>query len=271
MINQARQLVQKFLYNFNSSSVNDSQPDPVKNILLIHTPKCGGTYLKHNYKIDAQDNVQDAGHSHLRAHRNVSNSTIVGLIREPLDWYASYYYFCRKSLNEAPQGGKNFPVNHPISILTDNATSTFEQMILNMMDTQFLKVYCQSISNIYARDTRDIFDFMLRTGCGFWTWTMMHHFSRKQTEEMSSREDVNRTCKDILLEVNFIHLETIDQDTNNLLGLKQDAGKSINQSNRPTGECWDHTITEVAEKLDGTAAKLLGGYPLKSRGTGSSK
>jgi hypothetical protein len=78
-------------------------------MVLIHTPKCAGTYLRKNYSIRWRINIECVGHRALRDLNFLANEKVVGLIRDPFDWYASYYYFCKKSLSKFPQSNNNFP------------------------------------------------------------------------------------------------------------------------------------------------------------------
>jgi len=159
-------------------------------IIFIHTPKCGGGYVNSQYDIKNKSRIRNVGHANFRKMKLMPNTPIVGLIREPWDWYSSYYYFCKKSLLKRPQGINNFPIQHPIAVFSKNATSGLEQMIFNMANQEFLnQILTRGITaNVYAREIDDVFGFMKRTDSGFWTWTMMYHFSKKRTKEINSKK-----------------------------------------------------------------------------------
>ena len=182
-------------------------------IIFIHTPKCAGTYLHKQYKIHRQLHISPIGHALFPVKTISSRASIVGLIREPGDWYASYYYFCKKALSNAPQSISNFPVQHPISIFSRSAELSLTQMLANMADKDFLDKVCANgvIANVYKRNLDDVFDFIRRTNSGFWSWTMMYHFSKRQTSELKTREGVIREARKIVNYVDFIHQENIDE------------------------------------------------------------
>ncbi len=80
-------------------------------------------------------------------------------------------------------------------------------MIFNLANPEFLENIISSgiTAKAYARDINDTFNFMKRTDSGYWTWTMMYHFSLKDTREMQSKEDVLLEAKIISKYVNFVH------------------------------------------------------------------
>jgi hypothetical protein len=127
-------------------------------ILLIHTPKCAGTYLHRQYGIHQKLNITPVGHVSYRSLNIEPKAKIVGLIREPTDWYASYYFFCKERLSHSPQNTANFPISHPISIFSDNANLGFEEMISNFLDVRFVQKKCEDniIANIYKKDIGDV-------------------------------------------------------------------------------------------------------------------
>lgn len=233
-----------------------------KNITLIHTPKCGGTYLNQEYNTKENKHIKSVGHAHFLTLEIPPKTAIVGLIREPMDWYTSYYYFSKKSLSEAPQSIGNFPIQHPISVFTKNQNESFEQMILNMEKSEFLENILATgmVANVYAREINDLFTFMKRTGSGFWTWTMMYHFSKKDTSDMRTKEEVLLEAKAIADRVSFIHQENIDADIEKHLNIPQKKGEHINASPRPSNHEANQKMKLTINKLDGEVAYILGGY-----------
>lgn len=234
----------------------------IRQIILIHTPKCAGTYINQQYNIQHVARIKSVGHAHFRTLQISPRTKIVGLIREPSDWYASYYYFSKKSLSEAPQSITNFPAQHPISIFSRNTEVSLEQMMSNMADREYLESILTTdiTANVYARDIQDIFDFMKRTESGFWTWTMMYHFSKKDTRQMKNRMDVIREAKVIASYIGFIHQENINADVEKFLNLQQLKGEHINVSPRPSDKECNQRIKSIVKKLDGEVAYILGGY-----------
>lgn len=230
-----------------------------KHIILIHTPKCGGSYIHRQYSMHKKLQITPAGHRGFRGINVTSKSKIVGLIREPVDWYASYYYFCRKSLSEAPQGVQNFPISHPISLFSESGKKSFEEMITNMANVDYFNSHEMPTANIYMKDIDDVYEFMRRTGMGFWTWTMLYHFSKKKTIELKTRDDVLGEAKNIANYVDFIHQEGIDEDVERYLKLVGNKGKRINEASRPTREL-PEKVKSLVSGLDGEVAKILGGY-----------
>lgn len=231
-------------------------------VLLIHTPKCAGTYLHRQYNIQQNLRIKPVGHAHFRFLKISPKTKIVGLIREPTDWYVSFYYFCKRSLSEAPQGIANFPIQHPISVFSKNGEITLEQMISNMANQKFLENILMTgmRGNVYARSIDDIFDFMKRTESGFWSWTMMYHFSKHDTREMKTKKDVIREAKEIVNYVDFIHQEKIDADVEKILNLPRQKGERINVSPRPSRQVFNEGMKSVVKELDGEVAYVLGGY-----------
>lgn len=62
-----------------------------RKITLIHTPKCGGTYLNQQYNIQQYKNIEAVGHAYMSSLQLPEKTQIVRLIREPTDWYAPFY------------------------------------------------------------------------------------------------------------------------------------------------------------------------------------
>lgn len=110
----------------------------VGDLLLIHTPKCGGTYLRKKWKVSKRMGVRDVGHQSVRDVGLYKKTRVVGLVREPLDWYQSYFYFRTSSLNKLNASKANFPREHPISVFSKDGQCSFEEMIENMGSEEFL-------------------------------------------------------------------------------------------------------------------------------------
>jgi hypothetical protein len=233
-------------------------------VLLIHTPKCGGTYIRQHYGISGQARIWDVGHAALRDIRISRKTRIVGLIRNPLGWYASYYYFRVKSLKAAPQGLANFPSNHPISVFAANGASLADVM-WNMSSADFVASTRDVVANIYLKDAPDLFAFMQRTGTGFWTWTMLHHFSKHQTSAFANRADAVKAAREIAAEVAFIRQEAIDEDVERLLHLKSRPGARLNASERALKPEDDPEMHRIVAALDGEVAAILGHYATIAR------
>jgi len=232
-----------------------------KHIILVHTPKCAGTYIHHQYKISSKLHINSVGHNKFPTHLLTSKSSIVGLIREPTDWYSSYYFFCKKSLAEAPQSISNFHTRHPIALFSKNSELSLMQMIENMGDRSFLKDLFdkKTIASAYGQDFDDLYEFIRRTGCGFWAWTMLYHYSKKNTRELLTKSDVVNEANEIIKYVDFIHQESVDGDVEKYLKLEKSVGEHVNVAPRQTREV-SHEIKSIVYPLDGEIAKVLGSY-----------
>lgn len=233
-----------------------------KRTVLVHTPKCGGTYVVKQYKIDEKPQIVYVGHRCLSELQLRPRTQVVGLIREPADWYVSYHHFCKKALAEAPQGPANFPPEHPITLFSAAATLTPKEMLRRMSDQELLEktVKAKTVATIYGRPVEGVYEYMLRTGTGLWSWTMMYHFSRKALGEIEDLTDVIQEAKEIVGRVNFIHQETIDADVERFLGLPRRAGKPINASRDANQQAIDPPILKLTKKMDGEVAVILGDY-----------
>lgn len=108
---------------------------------------------------------------------------------------------------------------------------------------------------IYARQISGVFDFMARTGFGFWTWTMLYHFSELGPDAISFRDGVFVEARRIASEVKFIHQESIDEDVGRYLGLRPSAGARVNVSQLTSVIEVDGQM--LARKLDGPIADIL--------------
>jgi len=233
-------------------------------VILVHTPKCGGSYLHKQYNLLRNPYIKSVGHAHFRTLKYASRKKVVGLIRVPIDWYASYYYFCKKNLAEGPQSIGNFPIQHPVCVFSQNAELGLEQMICNMASQEFLEnVVAEGITaSVYARDIDDVFGFIMRTGTGFWSWTMMYHFSSRDTKEMTTKNDVVQEAKKISCYVDFIRQENIDFDVEKILNISQHKGDLVNSSPRPSNFEFTRESEDIVKTLDGEIAHILGGYPM---------
>jgi len=230
--------------------------------LLIHTPKCAGTYLNRQYHLQDRENIASVGHEPLRRLKVSSQTKVVGLIRDPIDWYASFYFFCRRGLGSAPQNAGNFPVEHPISVFSRNGEAGLNEMIANMANKKLLSEVISSgmKANLYTRWMDDVFEFFHRTDCGYWTWTMMYHFSDKMTAELKSKQDVLREAERIIECIEFIHQERVDADVERILKIPGRPGKRVNMSPRESQEPVLEQTREIVRQLDGDIAAVLGGY-----------
>lgn len=76
-----------------------------------------------------------------------------------------------------------------------------------MADREFMEnVLLNDIkANVYTRDIDDVYDFMERTESGFWSWTMMYHFSPKDIKVMHTKQDVIREAKEIVERVEVLN------------------------------------------------------------------
>jgi hypothetical protein len=129
-----------------------------------------------------------------------------------------------------------------------------------MSSTEFVVSIGGTFARIYFADAPDLFAFMLRTGTGFWTWTMMHHFSRYQTTEITNRADAIESAREIAREVTFIRQEIIDEDVERILHLKSNPGARVNVSERARKLENEREMTRIVTALDGDVAAILGGY-----------
>ena len=233
-----------------------------KETVLIHTPKCGGTYIVKQYNLQDHIRIRNVGHTSIKSLQLSSNTKVVGLIREPLDWYQSYYFFCKKALSIAPQNDDNFPINHPISVFSKNASVEFKDMIKNMSDKDFLNHTIKEFNNarIYSKEIPNVFNFMERTKTGFWTWTMLYHFSKKEFETFKTKDEVISEAKQIAQNYDFVHQENIDDDVEKILNIPKKPGAKINVSPRKQKETNLDILQILVNKLDGEVAKILGNY-----------
>lgn len=233
-----------------------------KQIIFIHTPKCGGTYIVKQYKLQENPRVKNVGHSSMRELNLNKRAKVVGLIREPLDWYQSYYFFCKKALELEVQSEDNFPETHPISAFSKNATVEFKDMIKNMDNQNFVKNISQNFdtARIYSHDIKDVYQFIERTQTGFWTWTMLYHFSSIDTVRLRTKSEVIKETKTIAQNINFIHQENIDEEVEKNLKLKKSPGTKKNVSHRHQLNSEMKGIKRIISKLDGDVARILGNY-----------
>ena len=232
-----------------------------RQVVLIHTPKSAGSYINSQYQIGRSIGIVPVGHARFPVKRITRRSKVVGLIREPADWYASYLFFCRDSLARAPQSAANFPREHPIAAFSQNGQFGVTGMLSRMADSGFLQQLSESniTANVYKRSIPGVFEFMRRSGTGFWSWTMMYHFSPTPMERMRTRADVLREAERIRKNVEFIHQERVDADVEAILGLRRHVGERVNTSPRPAAAISDEARI-LAKDLDGDIAEILGGY-----------
>jgi hypothetical protein len=234
-------------------------------VLLIHTPKCGGTYVRTHYQIASKSYIRDVGHATLRDFTTSRRTRVVGFIRDPMDWYASYYYFRVRGLKAAPATLDNFPPNHPVSVFSGR-DGGLPEMIRNMSSPDFIDSVRPIVASIYMKDAPDLFSFMRRTQTGFWTWTMIHHFSRHRTADIAGRLGVIRAANEIAKQVSFIRQESIDEDVARILKLRAAPGSRINVSERADAGDQDGEAARAVAALDGEVAMILGGYHLQGKG-----
>jgi hypothetical protein len=131
-----------------------------------------------------------------------------------------------------------------------------------MSNKGFLKkiVSKNIIGNVYARNIPDIYEFMNRTNTGFWTWTMIYHFSNQSTFKFKNRNQVLEEAHNISKNIKFIHQENIDKDVEKILKINRKRGEKINVSPRPARILQSDEIKKIIHKLDGDIAYILCGY-----------
>ena len=166
---------------------------------VIHVPKCAGTYLLRHHFNGTQvrrslfRKVWYRGHIRVRDLGVRRIDSLVATIRNPWDWYSSYYHFLIKEID---------PTNHPIRILSGDYDS-FSTLTDNLSSPRFLDEKEDVSPIIYEDLAPDIFPFMKRTGTGFWTWTVLFHLSCKDTEEFNCLNDVLTEIRTIRSRVGF--------------------------------------------------------------------
>lgn len=230
-------------------------------ITFIHTPKCAGTFIQQAYSLHKRPWIRTLGHGCVRDVKPFGrNHAFVGLIREPADWYASYVAFCRRSLGLQLQGDQNFPATHPISLFSDNGHKSLVDTIQSMADQSLLERLCTDgvVANVYARDMGDVYEFMLRTGSGFWTWTMMHHFSDSPTSTLRTAADVREQAKSIAQQISFIHQDRLSEDMKSVLRLPPPKRQQrINSSERSSADIPCPKARDLVAMLDGDVYAAL--------------
>ena len=231
-------------------------------VTLIHTPKCAGTFIQQAYCLHERPWIRTIGHGCMRDTAPKGRRHVfVGLIREPVDWYASYVAFCRRSLSLEPQGDENFPATHPISIFSDNGRRSLAATLDAMSDRSLLEKLCADRveAKIYAREIPDVYEFMLRTGTGFWTWTMMHHFADTTTAALRTAADVREQAASIARKVSFIRQHRLDEDMQSILRLPPPRQQPrMNASERTAADVPCPQTLTLASRLDGDAYASLG-------------
>lgn len=194
-------------------------------IHVIHFPKSAGTYIRRTYDIDRRLLIMSHGHSRLNDISKKNNDKIVGFIREPLSWYSSYFSFHEKSIKELDRSSSNFPENHPVSLLLK-----YSQEEVIKCFSSLLKISPNHVYNIYEKDIKNIFDFMINNEVGFWSWTLLYHYSDIDIENCG-RIDLMSTVKNIKESIDFIKSSDPDTDVNKLFGFIPTPAKKINSSN----------------------------------------
>jgi hypothetical protein len=143
-----------------------------------------------------------------------------------------------------------------------DGTCSLSGMIINMCAPEFFERFglVRKCACVYAADWPDAFAFMHRTGTGFWTWTLIHHFSRRPTTALRSRADVIVAAGEIAREIRFIRLEAIDAEARRVFGPRRGDAMPLNVTPRPDRLQLLPGTAEIADRLDGDIAHILGGY-----------
>lgn len=194
---------------------------------IIHMPKCGGTALLKALRNSSVRNVEVVGHvrasslMHSRFRHPRRPARIVGLIRTPISWYASYRSFCALSLSKRPPSRKNFPPSHPISILSAGGTASIHEYLANMHDTQFLRDALKLFpeSSIYGRTMPNPIRFMLQHNVGFFTWSWVYHFGSLLPSKVTSQAQLSHQLDYVRDQTLFLRQEHLETDVHSLLGL----------------------------------------------------
>jgi hypothetical protein len=231
--------------------------------VIVHTPKCGGTYLAHALGSNLR-RIDWRGHVNPRDIRG--RRDLYALIRHPYSWYASYVTFCRKNLHDAPQTRENFPLSHPITVLSDSGRLSVPETINRLCDDRVIAELESSGETpvVYGRDIPDLWPFILRTGSGFYTWTLVDLLHSGPTTEIRDRASLLAVLEAISRRVTFLRLEHLESDVARFLRLdlesQQETQRNSSKDFRGRKDDPCDSITAKLWDREGQILGLLGHY-----------
>jgi len=188
--------------------------------IIFHQPKTGGTYalkcLPNGYVLPHNKNY----HYCLNNKFNFSNTKLVAIIRDPLDYYISLITFwcldpkyCKCIANNSldylkkQYNLKNNNIGHPNFWMSKGYTErNLINILNNLFDQKFLENHKDKLSIKLHTYDYYIFNILLKLDIGFYTFSFLDQYSRKKVSEIKTPEE----CKEeiIYIKNNFIILNT---------------------------------------------------------------
>lgn len=156
--------------------------------VFIHIPKSAGLYIRkairslntggREYGFDG--NTKTSHHCGLkRIPDEVKDRPILVTVRNPWDWYVSWYHYSFKNNNFAHE-------KHIFPFISDNVSLSFEETIHNLLSDSFQRANLgEEFIHIYQNRYMK-FREMQKLNIGYHTWSILDEIAEKEVTDITN-------------------------------------------------------------------------------------
>ena len=207
----------------------------MRNLALFHQPKTGGTYVM--YSIPQKFVLPHHINFHsYKSKQDISNTTLVGILRNPLDYYVSLTTFwcldpkyCEAIRNNSIEilqhNYDNFKTNnikiaHPNYIVSNGFTErNISTIINNFLDNEFLIKNLDKLSEKHHTYDYYVFEIMNKLDIGYYTFAFLDTLSSKKLTEFNTSDEVKEELIHIKNTFKLLHQSNLTYELQELCKL----------------------------------------------------
>ena len=202
--------------------------------IIFHQPKTAGTYalrcLPKGYVINHYNNYNWC----LVNNKISENTKLCCIIRQPINYYISLINFwcldpkyCNhiknKSINTLQKeynNNKNKNIGHPSYWISNGFTErNLINILNNLFNDEFIHTHQNKLSKKHHTYDHYIFSIMMKLDIGFYTFSFLSQFSRKNVNDIQTSEECRDEIKYIYENFIILKTESITKDLKDLCKL----------------------------------------------------
>jgi hypothetical protein len=201
--------------------------------IYLHLPKCGGNFVK-NFIMNNDPSAKFTRREHMSigeiSSENYFNKKIYVTVRNPWDWYVSWYEYSR------------FHKTRWWNVFSDNTDGSFEEVIKNIFSIKDNKEFTErqyTTSHAWIEPI-PVFKYMENLQCGWYTFRLLQIILENNIEIFEKKQNDLKEVVSDNLKIEFQKLEEINKSIENFafnhLGIESVDRRifknKINKSNR---------------------------------------
>lgn len=204
-------------------------------LAVFHQPKTGGTYVM--YSIPQRFVLPHHINFHLyKSKEDISNTILLGILRNPLDYYISLTTFwcldpkyCEAIRNNSIEilqnnydnfKSNNIKVAHPNYIVSNGFTErNISTIINNFLDNEFLIKNSDKLSEKHHTYDYYVFEIMNKLDIGYYTFAFLDTLSSKKLTEFNNSEEVKEELIHIKDSFKLLHQSNLTYELQELCKL----------------------------------------------------